>query len=67
MSTADFVSSMAVMYLIHKFGPYRQYLRNADYMSRSSFHTTASRLSTKSGMLLNPESMSEEERQAALT
>lgn len=30
MSLTDFLSSMAILYMIHRFGPYRQYLRQSE-------------------------------------
>jgi len=49
MTLADFVSCMAILFLIHQFGPYRQYLRQADLISTRTLSTIQStaRLSTK--------------------
>ena len=33
MCMADFLSCMSMLYLIHTFGPYRQYLRQAELLS----------------------------------
>lgn len=36
---ADFLSCMCILFLIHSFGPYRQYLRRADLISTKSYGT----------------------------
>ena len=46
MQLADFFSCMAILYLIHQFGPYRQYLRHAELISRSSMTNPTGRTAT---------------------
>lgn len=48
MAFSDFVSCMAIMYMIHQFGPYRQYLRQADLLSSRHASSIRSAISFKS-------------------
>ena len=45
MALADFFSCMSILYLIHQFGPYKQYLRQNDLLA--SRQQTASSSASK--------------------
>ena len=46
MSLADFLSCMAIIYLIHSFGPYRKYLRQADLLSTQQTRSQGATVTT---------------------
>ena len=46
----DFLSCLCILYILHCFGPYKQYLRKADLLSTYSKQSTAKTLSS-AGML----------------